>query len=81
MWSLANTAGMRLEEFCGCGGRPGPTRWTSCSSRPGVGRNGIERHVDIDISPEEVDGLRRSAAVLKETFGELTMSPFTIQPT
>lgn len=130
VWSLANIAGMRLEEFCRARGvdqdqramdelfeqtrraayeiidRKGATHFAIaaglltivesivrdqnsvltvsshldgsygivdvCLSLPCVvGRNGIERRLDIDLSPEEVDALRRSAAVLKETFAEL----------
>ncbi len=45
-----------------------------CLSLPSiVGRRGIERVLRLELSPEERDGLRRSAGILKKTAQQLTL--------
>ena len=40
-----------------------------------VGREGVERIVRLGLSAEEASGLRRSAALLRETIGDLGLPP------
>jgi L-lactate dehydrogenase len=38
-----------------------------------VGRHGIERVLDLDLSPDETEALRRSAGILRETQTKLPL--------
>jgi len=45
-----------------------------CLSLPAVvNRSGVERVLKLDLSPQEIEGLRRSAEVLKATFAQLKL--------
>lgn len=56
----------QLEDYLGISG--------VCLSVPAVvNRSGVERTIRLDLAPGELDGLRKSAAVLQETYASLDL--------
>jgi L-lactate dehydrogenase len=36
-----------------------------------IGRNGVEGYLNVDLAPEELEGVRQSAEILKQTYAEI----------